>query len=530
MSAGRDDPQAIAAAIQARFGPGTTWKPDQAPETAVWPLGPFDVVWMPATEREATLRSIWRVRFGGGATPVIVMAPSEQADKVRILGPQDGRAPVRTVPASAVLRLLDVARSRPRREAAALLAAEFLRLDESGIPGIGVKGLLTAHFLKERLPKSPLWPQLQQIASRVASDRMWQETLRALGWQTQQTDKGYILRAGAEPVAVVHAYQDASLFSHATPQGALPEGLALADCARQGAAWAILAAPQRFRLFQFSPPVGAATGQYVEIDLAELEQRAYAALLAPDALKRGGWFEAWLDESRRFGDDLRESLEQRLRLQALPRIAQGLGESLEREQRADLTDRKVLEQIEEAALTLVFRFIFVLYAEAAGPLPIASESYRPHSASELAADARRDLARLDARSTRFWDRLNTLVRMVRQGDAAVGVPAYNGSLFAARDFPGSELLERAKVKDTYLSPALAAIFFDSDGPDPVGVDFAQLQIGHLGAIYEGLLGLKLTCAREPMRYDEKNDRYLPARADDRAIIQKAELFYHPESL
>lgn len=515
--------------LRSLFGPGTTWKPNQGPETAVWPLDPFDVVWVPATEREATLRSIWRTRFGGGATPVIVMAMSEQADKVRIIGPQDGRAPIRTVPAGAALRLLDFARTRPRRESAALLAAEFVRLDESGIPGIGVKGLLTAHFLKERLPKQPRWPQLQQIATRVAPGRSWQEMLRALGWQMQQTDRGYVLRAGAEPVAVVHVYSDTTLFSHATPQGSLPEGLALADCARQGAAWAILAAPQRFRLFQFSPPVGAATGQYLEIDLAELEQRAYASLLAPDALKRGGWFEAWLTESQRFGDELREGLEERLRLQALPHIAQGLGEFLEREERANLTDRMVLERIEEAALTLIFRFIFVLYAEATGHLPIASEAYRPHGASELAADARRDVARLDARSTRFLDRFNTLVRMVRQGDAAVGVPAYNGSLFAPSGFPGGELLERAKVKDTYLAPALAAIFFDNDGPDPVGVDFAQLQIGHLGAIYEGLLGLKLTCAREPMRYDEKNDHYLPARAGDKAIVQKAELFYQTEA-
>ena len=32
--------------------------------------------------------------------------------------------------------------------------------------------------------------------------------------------------------------------------------------------------------------------------------------------------------------------------------------------------------------------------------------------------------------------------MVRTGDRSAGVPAYNGSLFAADGFPGSALLEQ----------------------------------------------------------------------------------------
>ena len=46
----------------------------------------------------------------------------------------------------------------------------------------------------------------------------------------------------------------------------------------------------RYRLFQRQPPVGSATGQYVEIDTGELERqdRIYLGLLAPESLQ-GRW-------------------------------------------------------------------------------------------------------------------------------------------------------------------------------------------------------------------------------------------------
>ena len=62
----------------------------------------------------------------------------------------------------------------------------------------------------------------------------------------------------------------------------------------------------------------------------------------------------------------------------------------------------------------------------------------------------------------------------------MGVPAYNGSLFAAGGFPGSTLLERAEITDVHLAPALAAIAHETDKQDAPGLDYAGLQIGHLG--------------------------------------------------
>ena len=119
--------------------------------------------------------------------------------------------------------------------------------------------------------------------------------------------------------------------------------------------------------------------------------------------------------------------------------------------------------------------------------------------------------------------------MVRAGDSSAGVPAYNGSLFAADGFPGSALLERAEIADVYLAPALAAIAYETDKPDARGLDYAGLQIGHLGAIYEALLTLRLTRAPEDLAYDSKQDIFRPARAGEQPEVTRAQLYYQAET-
>ena len=253
-------------------------------------------------------------------------------------------------------------------------------------------------------------------------------------------------------------------------------------------------------------------------------------LLAPEALAEGGWLTEWVAEAKDFGEELRKGLEDRLSRIALPKIAQGLGEFLE-SQGADLGDQEQLRQIEEAALTLVFRFMFLLHTEARGYLPLGSSSYRPHSAVQLAEDTLHALSSLSSKSTQRWDRLRTLVRMVRTGDSSANVPAYNGSLFAANGFPGSALLEEAKITDNYLGPALVSIAYEDDGPDELGLDYAGLQVGHMGAIYEALLALRLSRAPEDLVYDSKRDIFRPRRADDKGEpeVTKSQLYYQSEA-
>ena len=173
--------------------------------------------------------------------------------------------------------------------------------------------------------------------------------------------------------------------------------------------------------------------------------------------------------------------------------------------------------------------MFLLHTEARGYLPIGSAAYRPHSARQLAEDSHAPQATLSRVSTQRWDRLRTLVRMIRVGDPSVGVPAYNGSLFAADGFPGSALLEESAITDNFLAPALAAITYERTEPDAAGLDFAGLQIGHLGAIYEALLTIRLKRAPEDLAYDPKRDVFRPISAGEEPEVTRAQLFYQAEA-
>ena len=518
--------------LEAAFGLGRSWTSQAGAPATVWETPSYHLLWADGAVSDVDLRRLWEARKGHQPYPVVLLAPADDDNEVRVAGPQDSR-PLRELSSSRVLDLLQASRNMAAREAASFLAREFSRLEEAVVPGLRVKDLLTPHFLRERLR----WPLNEQRLSGavegMGSTRSiaWRSLFQRVGYQVEQLPRrGYLLRHNDAPVAVVHPHRDASQFSRLTDNGELPEGMVLADCASYGAHWGILAAEGRYRLFQRRPPVGPATGQYLEIDLNELERkdRLYLGILVPESLKEGGWLTSWVGEAKDFGEELRKGLEERLIKDALPDIARGLGEWLE-SQGADLSDKEQLRQIEEAALTLVFRYMFLLHTEARGYLPIGSAAYRPHSARKLAEDSRVEQSSFSRRATQRWDRLRTLVRMIRTGDRSAAVPAYNGSLFAPAGFPGCDLLERAEITDVYLAPALLAIAFETDRPDAPGLDYAGLQIGHLGAIYETLLTLRLTRATEDLAYVPRQDVFRPVGSDEQPEVTKAQLYYQTEA-
>ena len=151
-----------------------------------------------------------------------------------------------------------------------------VRLEEAVVPGLRVKDLLTPHFLRERLRWSINEQRLADAVEglRSTDNIAWRSLFQGMGYQIERLpQRGYLLRYDNAPIAVIHPYRNASQFSQLTENGELPEGMVLADCAKQGARWGVLAANGRYRLFQRQPPVGSATGQHVEIDTKELERQ-----------------------------------------------------------------------------------------------------------------------------------------------------------------------------------------------------------------------------------------------------------------
>ncbi len=516
------------------FNQGTDWKSKTGANCILWTANhPFEIIFPHDGGNDVHIRRTLEDRRHLRTVPVVLLADSDEPDKTRVVGPHEPYI-VRKLNTSSVLNLIDHARQLNTRPAAAFLEREFRRLDESVLPGIRVKELLTPHYIQTRLRQSASSHKFLETATqninRIPQSTTWRTLLGKLGYQIDRLEpRGYILRYQDSPVAIVHPMNSADDFSHMNENGELPDGLVLKDCLSNGAHWGILVAGLRFRIFQANPDFGSATARYIEIDARELDaqDRLYLGLLAPESLKANGRLTSWASDARDFGEELRKGLEERLRTIALPSLAKGIGRHLELTKDVDLKDRENLREIEEAVLTLVFRFMFLLHVEARGYLPVQSHAYSRHSARTLADQCRKDQWEYDSKSTRIWDSLRTLTRMIRHGDTSVGVPAYNGSLFAPDRFPGAETLETLEIPDTSIAPALRAITFDPDQSD-AGLDYAGLQVGHLGAIYEALLALKLTRANEDLKYDARRDVFRPMQASEKAEITASELFYQTE--
>ena len=226
----------------------------------------------------------------------------------------------------------------------------------------------------------------------------------------------------------------------------------------------------------------------------------FLALLAPSFLADGG-FAAVRSEARNFGVALHEAIGPHYPprrtsgpLRWVCRTGRGSAEWTSR-------DDRERQELERGALTLVFRVVFILFCESAGHLPMGNPTYEKVSLSSLVREAHDTMARLSSASSSLWSGFVRLVRAMRDGNPAWDVPAYNGALFAARDFDGAELLERLELRDPVFAKVLVAIGQDQETRR--GADFSTLEIAHIGHTYESLLSLKLSLAKRSVRYDAK---------------------------
>ena len=210
--------------LETIFGTGRVWSWGEF-SAIVWTAGSYHVMWSDS-EANTELQKLWRARKGRTADPLVLLAASDDLSKVLVIGPQEPQ-PVRKLDAELVVRLLKKGRGFDTREATAYLIREFMRLEESVVPGLRVKDLLTPHFVRERLRKPDNEPYLKETANdiRLTDDTTWRSLFNELGYRIEErVSRGYLLRHNNSPVAVVHPVPNPSYFGRLTENGELPEG------------------------------------------------------------------------------------------------------------------------------------------------------------------------------------------------------------------------------------------------------------------------------------------------------------------
>lgn len=139
----------------------------------------------------------------------------------------------------------------------------------------------------------------------------------------------------------------------------------------------------------------------------------------------------------------------------------------------------------DESLTVVYRILFLLFAEARGLVPRWHPTYRDSYTIEFLRDA----VEHDPRARGVWEALQAIARMAHRGCHAgtLWVPPFNGRLFSPADAP---LADTLPLDDGAVRMALLALT-TRRGPRGVQrISYADLGVEHLGGVYERLLDFR----------------------------------------
>ena len=324
------------------------------------------------------------------------------------------------------------------------------------------------------------------------------------------------------------------------------------------APWAIVTNGKLWRLY--SARTHSRSTNYYEIDLQETlaladpnEAFRYFWLLfrrrafAIREVQRDGqtrelsFLDRLLDESESYAKALGERLKDRVFEQVFPHFAAGfiaylkgqvglagprqtsmlaVSEQLALKREPDEDFRR---QVFNGTLTLLYRLLFLLYAESRDLLPVKEvRGYWERSLTKLkediagragpigdaAPDQLSKAYRASADATELYDRLLDLFSVIDLGSRDLNVPLYNGGLFITKpdssdrdqEAETARFLATHKIPDRYLALGLDLLARDLDDKrqDLVFIDYKSLGVRQLGSIYEGLLEFKVRIAQEKM--------------------------------
>jgi hypothetical protein len=150
-------------------------------------------------------------------------------------------------------------------------------------------------------------------------------------------------------------------------------------------------------------------------------------------------------------------------------------------------------EIFESAVKLIYRCLFLFYAEARRLLPSdpdKADLYQQHSIQALCMEARKFRwgERRDTDQYDLWKHLKGLINAVNDGDPEYGIMGYNGGLF---DDEEERFLGQHQLRNDFMCRALYLLaFVEPYNNEPVGeyaIPYEDLEVRHLGELYENIL-------------------------------------------
>lgn len=215
--------------------------------------------------------------------------------------------------------------------------------------------------------------------------------------------------------------------------------------------------------------------------------RVFAAMFSRHAfIKEGSDNRSFLERARAAAAFYEERVAASLSKLVFERVFPSLASSI-----ATAAPQAGLQSVREASLVLLYRLLFILYAEDRDLLPVGDSRYDDYSLRKQRHDLGERISAGDTFSTsaaRIWGHVSDLSRIIDKGDASIGIPPYNGGLFATG---GGSLLDSIRIPDSVMAPALDALSFERSGTERRYINYRDLSVQQLGSIYERLLEFEI---------------------------------------
>jgi hypothetical protein len=492
----------------------------------------------PTTPTNSTLRSLWKARNNGRPTPVIVVA-LHGLDRASICGAIGEEPPVECdLDRGQIERLCEEVLSCADRNQALNLFGRTIESLRDSLPGIRNEGLFSKHELANRTSQRSDWSDASAKGLRALGQK-GAELLKELGYTVSRCDNHTaFLHGGNKKLALVVILEeneppDAGSLRFA---GLSPVSYALAKADEERLPYVITVAGGLIRLYPTALSAGIGrrgrTETFVEASAAILPDNMAALLwllFSADALQPEGSVQDILEESTRYAGTLAENLRERIYGKVVPSLAQAVVAA----RRLKHPKAQDLKETYEIALTILFRLLFIAYAEDKDLLPFRHNGlYQKRSlktkAIELLESIRKETPFDDG--TVIWTEIQSLFTAIDQGNRTWGVPHYNGGLFSSDpevSLAGS-IIQNLKLSDDIFGPILADLVLIEQGGELGPVDFASLGVREFGTVYEGLLESELSVAETDLTLNA-DQAYVPAGAKSKIAVKKGAVYLHNSS-
>lgn len=177
-------------------------------------------------------------------------------------------------------------------------------------------------------------------------------------------------------------------------------------------------------------------------------------------------------------------------------------------------DRAAGRALDES-LTVIYRVLFLLFAEARGLVPHWHPTYK----NNYTIESLRSSLESTAASRGLWEALQAIARLAHRGCRAgpLRVPAFNGRLFSPSDAP---LADSLRLDDAAVGRALLALTTRQTKDRRERIAYADLGVEQLGAVYEHVLDYVVRGSSTSGRLELRRGSYRKATGT----------FYTPRSL